>query len=125
MAETIRAGLLQLSDADLATLLQALGSGRANPPYANQPASIRLPDLFYDPAALEEGNKRTILHPKCIVADGRHALASSPKFTQAAFLRNIEMGVLIRSAAIARQLVSHFRGLIEARVMQRFPDSPV
>ncbi len=82
----------------------------------------RLPEVYYDPRSLEaEGSKRTSLHAKCVVADERIAFISSANFTEAAQLRNIEVGALIRSLAFARQLAGYFMGLAQSHALERLP----
>jgi phosphatidylserine/phosphatidylglycerophosphate/cardiolipin synthase-like enzyme len=72
----------------------------------------RLPELFYDPRSLEaEGAKRASLHAKCVVIDRRTSFVSSANFTEAAQVRNVEVGTLVHSARFARQLAEHFDGL--------------
>ena len=72
----------------------------------------RLPELFYDPRSLEaEGQKRSSLHAKCVVIDRRTAFVSSANFTEAAQVRNVEIGTLVHSERFARQLAEHLDGL--------------
>jgi phosphatidylserine/phosphatidylglycerophosphate/cardiolipin synthase-like enzyme len=52
---------------------------------------------------------RSALHAKCIVIDGREALVTSANFTEAAQERNIELGLLVRSAEIASRIERHFQ----------------
>lgn len=85
----------------------------------------RLPRLFYDPRSLEiEAGKRASLHAKCIVIDKETAFVSSANFTEAAQKKNIEVGVLIRSAAFARRLSEHFEILAATRAAKPVPVSP-
>jgi phosphatidylserine/phosphatidylglycerophosphate/cardiolipin synthase-like enzyme len=82
----------------------------------------RLPEVFYDPRSLDlEAVKRTSLHAKCVVVDNRVAFISSANFTEAAQVRNIEVGALIRVEAFARQLANHFLGLADRNILQRLP----
>ncbi|MBL8793565.1 MAG: phospholipase [Planctomycetia bacterium] len=68
-----------------------------------------LPELYYDPRSLNlEAGKRSSLHAKCIVVDRKVALVTSANFTEAAQMRNIEVGALVRSEAFAVQLTQHF-----------------
>src|SRR5215472_1239084 len=56
----------------------------------------RVPELFYDPRSLVEGGAaRASLHAKCIVVDGERAYIGSANLTEAAQLRNIEVGVVV------------------------------
>jgi len=68
----------------------------------------RLPEVFYDPRALDITEaKRASLHAKCVVVDGRRAFVSSANFTEAAH--------------IARRLSNHFDALVEAGLLKRIP----
>ena len=87
---------------------------------AQWPAGHRLPELFFDPRSLAtERQKRAALHAKCVVVDGADVFVSSANFTEAAQQRNIEVGLLIRSATIAGRLVRFFDSLVEGRHFER------
>lgn len=74
----------------------------------------RLPELYYDPRALAEGpGPRASLHAKCIVVDEARALVTSANFTEAARLRNIELGVLVEDERFARTLRRHVEALVD------------
>jgi len=78
------------------------------------PLGKPLPKIFYDPRSLQiEGMQRACLHAKCVVIDRHIVFVSSANFTEAAQDRNIEVGLLLRSAKIARQLSDHFATLVE------------
>lgn len=82
----------------------------------------RLPEVYYDPRSLDvETSRRSSLHAKCIVVDARCAFISSANFTEAAQLRNIEIGVVIRIQAFAERLVHHFAALAEQGLLRRVP----
>ena len=53
--------------------------------------------------------------------DEMQAFISSANFTEAAQLRNIEVGVLIRSSVLARQLIQHFESLAAGRILKPIP----
>lgn len=73
---------------------------------------LSLPDLFYDPRALDLDPKtRATLHAKCVVTDRSRALITSANFTEAAQRRNIEAGVLVSDAGLAEQLARYFEAL--------------
>jgi phosphatidylserine/phosphatidylglycerophosphate/cardiolipin synthase-like enzyme len=79
----------------------------------------RLPEVFYDPRSLSlDVEKRSSLHAKCVVVDRQVAFVSSANFTEAAQVRNIEAGVLIRSTRFASRLAHHFEALAAAGVLQ-------
>lgn len=80
------------------------------------PEQAPLPDIYYDvrsQAARPEG-ETAVMHAKCIVMDGQEVLVTSANFTEAAQHRNIEVGLLVRSEAVARQVTEFFDGLIRA-----------
>jgi phosphatidylserine/phosphatidylglycerophosphate/cardiolipin synthase-like enzyme len=72
----------------------------------------RLPDLFYDPRSVADGEiHRASLHAKCVVVDGARALIGSANLTEAAQQRNIEIGVVV-SGKTAEAIERHFDALI-------------
>ncbi|MNY38341.1 hypothetical protein D3C86_1729610 [compost metagenome] len=77
------------------------------------PPDVRLPEIYYFPRSLEpEENARAVMHAKCLVLDRRVAFISSANFTEAAQLRNIEVGVRIADPEVATDLERHFDHLI-------------
>ena len=62
-----------------------------------------------------------MLHAKAVVADDEAVFMTSANLTDAAFDRNIELGVLIRDRALAASVTSHFRGLIDREVLRPLP----
>lgn len=73
----------------------------------------RLPEVFYDPRALEKGTEtKACLHAKCVVVDEERVLVTSANFTEAAHERNIEAGLLLTDSAVAKGLCSQFESLI-------------
>lgn len=83
----------------------------------------RLPEVYYDPRSLSpDTDKRSSMHAKCIAADGERALVTSANFTEAAQQRNIEVGVLVRSARVAGSLQARFEMLIDQREVVRLPE---
>lgn len=84
----------------------------------------RVPEIYYDPRALErDPGRRASLHAKCIVVDREHAFVSSANFTEAAQVRNIEVGVLVHSRLLASRLADHFDGLLAAGALKPLPGS--
>ena len=78
----------------------------------------RLPEVYYDPRSLEADQaKRSSMHAKCIVIDRKLAFVSSANFTEAAQVRNIEVGALIKSERFAIRLVEHFDALGSAGLL--------
>ena len=81
-----------------------------------------LPHLRYDPRALEtETVKRASLHAKCVVVDRAAALISSANFTEAAQHRNIEVGLLVRHAALTQRLAGYFDELYTLGILKDVP----
>ena len=84
---------------------------------------VRLPAVYYDPRSLAlDAAERASLHAKCIVIDRQVAFISSANFTEAAQVRNIEVGALLRVPALAEQISRHFQTLIEAGVLKALPE---
>lgn len=78
-----------------------------------------LPEVYYDPRSLDmDKKKRSSLHAKCVVADLHAAFVSSANFTEAAQVRNIEVGVLIQSKHLAEKLARHFQSLAETGALK-------
>jgi phosphatidylserine/phosphatidylglycerophosphate/cardiolipin synthase-like enzyme len=84
------------------------------------PMGSPTPEVFYDPRALSSDRvKRAALHAKCVVADGREVFVSSANFTEAAQERNIEIGLLLHSTAIAGRVTRFFDALCASGQFQR------
>jgi phosphatidylserine/phosphatidylglycerophosphate/cardiolipin synthase-like enzyme len=81
----------------------------------------RRPSVFYDPRSLEEGRPAGVLHAKAVVKDDYTVFITSANLTEAALDRNIELGLLVRDSALALTVVSHFRGLVERRLLSPLP----
>jgi phosphatidylserine/phosphatidylglycerophosphate/cardiolipin synthase-like enzyme len=78
------------------------------------PNPHRAPRLFYYPEALEtETSKKGVLHAKALVKDEEEVFITSANFTAAALDRNIELGVKIRDLHFGRQVIKHFKRMIE------------
>jgi phosphatidylserine/phosphatidylglycerophosphate/cardiolipin synthase-like enzyme len=76
------------------------------------------PEFFYDPRTARPGPE-VLLHAKCAVVDGRHALVTSANFTSAGQTRHIEVGVLIDDTRFAGRLEGHFNALVAQHVLNR------
>jgi phosphatidylserine/phosphatidylglycerophosphate/cardiolipin synthase-like enzyme len=81
----------------------------------------REPAVFYDPRSLEPHAPGGILHAKAVIADDEAAFVTSANLTEAAFDRNIEVGVLTRDHALAASLARHFGTLIEQGLLLPLP----
>lgn len=58
------------------------------------------------------------LHAKAVIIDSRDVLLTSANMTNAAYDRNIELGVLCRGGGVARQVQAHFDALIARGVLE-------
>lgn len=82
----------------------------------------RLPNVFYDPRALDfTKGPRGCLHAKCVIIDEERLLVTSANFTEAAHQRNIEAGVLMNDSIAARTLRSQFETLVTKKILQKVP----
>jgi len=81
----------------------------------------RRPRVFYDARALETGKEKAVLHAKGIVQDDEAALVTSANLTEAAFDRNIELGVLLRDRVTCQSIVRHFQRSIEIGLLSPLP----
>jgi phosphatidylserine/phosphatidylglycerophosphate/cardiolipin synthase-like enzyme len=79
------------------------------------------PQVFYDPRSLEPEGPAGVLHAKAVVADGEAVFVTSANLTEAAFDRNIEVGMLSRDRTLAESLTQHFRTLIERELLRALP----
>jgi len=62
------------------------------------------------------------LHAKAIVVDGGDVLLTSANMTNAAYTKNIELGILCRGGTTAKHVQQHFDGLISTGVLQLIHD---
>ncbi|HZT88202.1 MAG TPA: DISARM system phospholipase D-like protein DrmC [Stellaceae bacterium] len=81
----------------------------------------RLPEIFYDPRSLvaDADGQRAALHAKCVVVDGLRAFVGSANFTEAAQLRNLEIGIMTADASIAGAVEGHIEALIQHGYLRR------
>ncbi|MDE0007504.1 MAG: phospholipase D-like domain-containing protein, partial [Gammaproteobacteria bacterium] len=80
----------------------------------------RRPAVYFDPRSLEP-EQSAVLHAKALVADSETTFITSANLTDAALNRNIELGVLLRDRTLALRTESHFRGLIERKLLSPLP----
>lgn len=79
-----------------------------------------LPQVFYDPRSVTlKPGKSAALHAKCVVIDKFDLFVSSANFTEAAQLRNIEIGLRLRSAVVADRIVRFFESLVAGGNFER------
>ncbi len=82
-----------------------------------------LPELYFDPRALETETKtRASLHAKVVSIDRRKLLITSANFTEAAQQKNIELGVLCSLPYLAERVCSYFEGLRKTGQLRRLPE---
>lgn len=84
----------------------------------NWPTNSAPPPIFFYPRSLDVPSKGS-LHAKCVVVDERRIFITSANFTPAAQERNIEMGLLMTSPALAVQIEEHFARLVAASEVVR------
>jgi phosphatidylserine/phosphatidylglycerophosphate/cardiolipin synthase-like enzyme len=80
----------------------------------------RRPEVFYDPRSLDKG-ARAVLHAKCVVVDGRRALVTSANLSESAQERNFELGLLVESGSLAREIEAQFDSLITSGLAAQLP----
>lgn len=86
------------------------------------PEARPLPEVYFDPRSLvPHGEKRACMHAKCIVVDQRHVFISSANFTEAAQKRNIEVGLIVSSEALAERITRFFSLMISNGSLERLP----
>ncbi len=88
---------------------------------AFQMLSLERTRVLYWPIEKRERNEAGRpgkLHAKCAIVDDT-ALVSSANFTDDAFNRNIELGIMLRESALVEALFSHFEELQRKGVFQR------
>jgi PLD-like domain len=84
------------------------------------PAGKPVPEIYYDPRAVElDRKKAAILHAKCVVIDGESVFVSSANFTEAAQQKNIEIGLLLKSEAVAERITRFLDSLVGASRLVR------
>jgi phosphatidylserine/phosphatidylglycerophosphate/cardiolipin synthase-like enzyme len=83
----------------------------------------RKPAIYFDPRSVQPAPSSGILHAKAVVADDEQALVTSANLTEAAFDRNIEIGLLVKDPTLAATISKHFRRLIEIGDLQRLPSA--
>ena len=85
------------------------------------PGEIR-PAVFYDPRSLDIDGPTGVLHAKAVVVDDNSVFVTSANLTEAAFDRNIELGVLMRDHMLAASITRHFQILIDHELLQSLPE---
>jgi phosphatidylserine/phosphatidylglycerophosphate/cardiolipin synthase-like enzyme len=82
----------------------------------------RRPEVFYDPRTLRRDDGHVVsMHAKCVVADGERVLITSANFTEAAQVRNIEVGVVLHDVVLAQTLTRQFENLVATGLLLPLP----
>ena len=81
------------------------------------------PRVYYDPRSVSDDGPGGVLHAKAVVADDEAVFITSANLTEAAFDRNIELGLLVRDRTLAATTVLHFRTLIEQDLLRLLPSA--
>lgn len=81
---------------------------------------VRLPEVYFDPRSLEpRPERRAVMHAKCVLVDGRRSFVTSANLTEAAQVRNVELGVVINDDAWCRAVRAQFDDLIFRGALRR------
>lgn len=83
------------------------------------PGGMPLPNVYCCGQPITQNGKPGSLHAKCIVVDCEHVFVSSANFTEAAQERNIEVGLLVQSGALAERVCRFFDALLDERFFIR------
>jgi phosphatidylserine/phosphatidylglycerophosphate/cardiolipin synthase-like enzyme len=62
------------------------------------------------------------INRKTVVVDDEAVFITSANLTEAALDSNIELGLLVRDRALAASVSTHFRALIDQRLLLAMPD---
>ena len=82
------------------------------------PLSRPLPAVYFDPrSGPAESGKKASLHAKLVVTDAMQVFVTSANFTERAHSKNIETGLLVKSAHLAEQIGRNFRLLIADKLL--------
>lgn len=79
------------------------------------------PRVYFDPRSLDPSHSKGVLHAKAVVADDEVVFMTSANLTEAAWDRNIEMGLLVRDRALALSVTTHFNALIDKGLLSPLP----
>ena len=81
------------------------------------------PDVYYEPRSLEPDGPKGVLHAKALVVDDESVFITSANLTEAAFDRNIELGLLTRDRRLAASITTHFQTLIDTKLLHPLPSA--
>ena len=84
------------------------------------PDSAHMPHVYCCEQTMDAENaKPGSLHAKCIAVDDKQVFVSSANFTEAGQDRNIEVGLLVRSAVLSERLNRFFESLVDNHYFRR------
>ncbi len=84
------------------------------------PNRAPMPQVYCCEQIMEtENGKPGSLHAKCIAVDDQQVFVSSANFTEAGQDRNIEVGLLVRSAVLSERLSRFFESLVDNHYFRR------
>jgi cardiolipin synthase A/B len=86
--------------------------------------SIRVYHWPFPKRPLIAPGRRGFIHVKAAVADRNVALISSANLTSYGLDANMELGVLVRGAAVPQRITQHFEQLIRERVLEPWTGRP-
>jgi phosphatidylserine/phosphatidylglycerophosphate/cardiolipin synthase-like enzyme len=77
--------------------------------------------IYYWPIEKRQASRqgaKGILHAKCLICDGEHALVSSANLTDQGLESNMELGLVLHGGDAPKRLAAHFRHLIYERELK-------
>jgi len=84
------------------------------------PSGKPIPAVYYDPRSVAaDRSQASALHAKCVIIDSERLFVSSANFTEAAQQRNIELGLLLNSEALASRIEKFFGELVTKQLLKR------
>ena len=99
---------------------QSLDIFRSNFKKRVWPGDKKLPEVYYDPRALDdEGSTLSCLHAKMVMVDTKKVLITSANFSEAAQIRNIEAGVVVEDQTVTETYCRNFQRLVEEGLLVR------
>ncbi len=84
-----------------------------------------MPEIYYSPGSLEDqGSGLASVHAKLIVVDVKRVYLGSANFTTAAFHRNLEAGIRLRSPEMGQKLTEYFDQMIRRGYLRQLNTAP-
>jgi phosphatidylserine/phosphatidylglycerophosphate/cardiolipin synthase-like enzyme len=80
----------------------------------------RLPEVYFDPRSLDRrADHRAVMHAKCVQVDDSRSFVTSANLTEAAQVRNIELGVVINDSVWCKGVRQQFDDLVARGELRR------